>query len=565
MSGEILEEFHKARRESRKLSLALAALRPSVDLTEEDREELLRYLGYRKRSAVMELIRQGDLEGLRSMRERDWLEPQYLAGYRAEAVKLREMEIWACLCENGNVRPPGEKTGRSGGSGAAAASVLCGRIWMLTGKKLRMKLPGMAGILSSLKFRAEERIRYLAGDGFSVYYEKKALLSEYAESPAAVARGLLHLILHNLFFHPVLSDGREERLWNLACDIQAERMLDRWAVRGLSRDGEDYRGYLLKENGLPGRWKSTEELYRILQEKRPPEAGMLKLEEAFRVDDHRLWKKFRKKEKKPPEDSGKESGASSGRAGVSESIRFVRKWNRLRKETGFRPDGSHQKAGTAAGGAAEQVSVRRRKGYDYRRFLERFMICREEVEVDLDSFDYLPYWYSRTHYQGIVFLEPLEYREIHRLDEMMIAIDTSGSCSGQVVRRFLEETYRILSERGNFFQRMRVHIVQCDSAVQEYTVVHSRDEFLDYMERVTVKGMGGTDFRPVFRLADRLIAGGRIAKLKGLLYFTDGDGVYPAEKPAYETAFIFLNSQYEKQKIPEWAIRLNLGLKLEDE
>ena len=492
MSGEILEEFHKARRESRKLSLALAALRPSVDLTEEDREELLRYLGYRKRSAVMELIRQGG-SGRAPIHAGERLAGAAVSGRIPGRSRKASGDgnLGLPLRKRKRSAPRGRKPDGPGEAGAAAASVLCGRIWMLTGKKLRMKLPGMAGILSSLKFRAEERIRYLAGDGFSVYYEKKALLSEYAESPAAVARGLLHLILHNLFFHPVLSDGREERLWNLACDIQAERMLDRWAVRGLSRDGEDYRGYLLKENGLPGRWKSTEELYRILQEKRPPEAGMLKLEEAFRVDDHRLWKKFRKKEKKPPEDSGKESGASSGRAGVSESIRFVRKWNRLRKETGFRPDGSHQKAGTAAGGAAEQVSVRRRKGYDYRRFLERFMICREEVEVDLDSFDYLPYWYSRTHYQGIVFLEPLEYREIHRLDEMMIAIDTSGSCSGQVVRRFLEETYRILSERGNFFQRMRVHIVQCDSAVQEYTVVHSRDEFLDYMERVTVKGMGG--------------------------------------------------------------------------
>ena len=147
----------------------------------------------------------------------------------------------------------------------------------------------------------------------------------------------------------------------------------------------------------------------------------------------------------------------------------------------------------------------------------------------------------------------------------MIAIDTSGSCSGRVVRQFLEETCRILTERGNFFHKMQVHIIQCDSMIQEHVVVRSRDEFLDYIDHVTVKGLGGTDFRPVFRLVDQMIEEKQILHLKGLLYFTDGDGVYPVEKPAYETAFIFLNSRYEKQEIPEWGLRLNLGLKLEDE
>ena len=36
-------------------------------------------------------------------------------------------------------------------------------------------------------------------------------------------------------------------------------------------------------------------------------------------------------------------------------------------------------------------------------------------------------------------------------------------------------------------------------------MVRSRDEFLDYIDHVTVKGLGGTDFRPVFRLVDQMI------------------------------------------------------------
>ena len=37
-----------------------------------------------------------------------------------------------------------------------------------------------------------------------------------------------------------------------------------------------------------------------------------------------------------------------------------------------------------------------------------------------------------------------------------------------------------------------------------------------------------------------------IQNLKGLLYFTDGDGIFPRKKPAYETAFVFLNRKLEK-------------------
>ncbi len=38
-----------------------------------------------------------------------------------------------------------------------------------------------------------------------------------------------------------------------------------------------------------------------------------------------------------------------------------------------------------------------------------------------------------------------------KVSEFVIVIDTSMSCSGELVQRFLEETYGILSDSGNFF------------------------------------------------------------------------------------------------------------------
>ena len=60
-----------------------------------------------------------------------------------------------------------------------------------------------------------------------------------------------------------------------------------------------------------------------------------------------------------------------------------------------------------------------------------------------------------------------------------------------------------------------------------------------------IKGLGGTDFRPVFRRVDEMIHNKEFINLKGLIYFTDGYGVFPERMPAYKTAFIFVEEGYE--------------------
>ena len=78
-----------------------------------------------------------------------------------------------------------------------------------------------------------------------------------------------------------------------------------------------------------------------------------------------------------------------------------------------------------------------------------------------------------------------------------------------------------------------------------------------------MKGHGDTDFTPVFQLVDRLRKEGELKNLKGLLYFTDGDGIYPDQKPEYETAFVFLNEELQRGKAPAWAQTLTLDVDME--
>ena len=159
-----------------------------------------------------------------------------------------------------------------------------------------------------------------------------------------------------------------------------------------------------------------------------------------------------------------------------------------------------------------------------------------------------------------MLLEPLEYKEVRRLSDLVIAIDTSGSCSGEIVRRFLEETWSILNTEGQFFRKMNIHVIQCDCVIQEHEQITCEEEWKEYLDKITVKGGGDTDFTPVFRLVQKLQKNGRLKNLKGLLYFTDGDGIYPTERPEYETAFVFLNEALKKGKPPAWAHSLTLDL-----
>ena len=155
-------------------------------------------------------------------------------------------------------------------------------------------------------------------------------------------------------------------------------------------------------------------------------------------------------------------------------------------------------------------------------------------------------------------IEPVETREVRKIDEFVIVIDTSMSVSGKLVRSFLEQTYGVLSESGSFFRKVNIRILQCDEQVLSDQKITSREDLEEYMKHVKLAGEGGTDFRPAFSYVEELIRRGQFLSLRGLLYFTDGKGIYPSRKPPYETAFVFCGEDYDDSAVPAWAIRLVL-------
>ena len=180
------------------------------------------------------------------------------------------------------------------------------------------------------------------------------------------------------------------------------------------------------------------------------------------------------------------------------------------------------------------------------------------MKVDMDSFDYIFYNYGMELYGNMPLIEPLETKEEQRVEDFVIVIDTSMSCKGELVRAFLDQTYAVLSESESFFRKLHIHIIQCDDRVQEDVVIRNHEEMEDYLQHFTVKGFGGTDFRPAFLYVQELLAKKTFTKLRGLIYFTDGYGTFPMKKPPYDTAFVFMKEDYRDVDVPPWAMKLIL-------
>jgi predicted metal-dependent peptidase len=189
-------------------------------------------------------------------------------------------------------------------------------------------------------------------------------------------------------------------------------------------------------------------------------------------------------------------------------------------------------------------------------FLRKFAVRREEMQVDMDSFDYVFYTYGLRMYGNMPFVEPLEYKEINKIEEFVIVIDTSGSCSLDLIKKFLEESYNILTSDQTFAKKVNIYMIQCDEKVQSVVNITSEEELRVYMDNFEIKGLGGTDFRPAFGYIDKLIEEKAFHQLKGMLYFTDGYGIYPAKRPNYDVAFVFIEDNYTDVDVPPWAMKL---------
>ena len=78
------------------------------------------------------------------------------------------------------------------------------------------------------------------------------------------------------------------------------------------------------------------------------------------------------------------------------------------------------------------------------------------------------------------------------------------------------------------------------------------------MQYGKLTGFGATDFRPVFEYIESLREQKEFEDLKGLIYFTDGYGIYPERMPDYNVIFAFLDEDENRAPVPVWSMKVVL-------
>ena len=415
---------------------------------------------------------------------------------------------------------------------------LCTRILQNSRNELYLNMRYLDLSLSSLGFEMDPACRGLGTDGFVIYYHGEYLCDLYRRGRVLVNRAYLHMVLHCLFCHMDTMGRRDGRMWNLACDIAAESVIDGLYLKCVHIQTPPFRmdwyGRLRQRLQVV----NAEGVYKALEEMKLTERQLERLEAEFLVDDHQYWQL-------PPD---------APKTGVVRQNQWSN--NREKLQTEMETMGNQQDEDTKS--LLEQVQVENRSRYDYRRFLQKFSVLREEMLVDEDSFDYVFYTYGLSLYGNMPLVEPLESKEVSRIEDFVLVIDTSMSCSGDLVRRFLEETYSVLCQSDSYFKKTNIHIIQCDDQVQQDRRITCRQEMEAYMQEFSIIGQGGTDFRPAFEYVNQMLGRGEFHRLKGLLYFTDGEGIYPVKRPVYDTAFVFVKEQYTDISVPAWAMKVIL-------
>ena len=394
----------------------------------------------------------------------------------------------------------------------------------------------------SLCRRRTATVQTFATDGAYLCFSSEQVLRVFRQNAFFLNRVYLHTVLHCLFSHLWIGGSRPPRLWQLACDIAVEYVIDgmdkQCTRRILSFTRKELYAKLQAKEGAV----SAAVIYRMLKEMETQEDGMeqlLLLEQEFYTDDHRYWPRQR------------EGGAAQQAAAENQ-----KKWKKIARQTSM----EQQRRGDETKEGEELLSAQlaaERGRRSYRDFLRRFAVLREELHCDPDEFDLNYYTYGLKVYGNLPLIEPVESRETKKIREFVIVIDTSYSTSGSLVEQFLRETVDILKQSDSFFSDSVIRILQCDDRVRSDVTLTGERELEQFLQEFQLIGGGGTDFRPAFLYVNELREHGELSHLRGLLYFTDGKGVYPKKRPEYETAFLFLED-YEEAAVPPWAMRLRL-------
>lgn len=348
-------------------------------------------------------------------------------------------------------------------------------------------------------FRERSLYATMATDGERLFVCEEFVNELMQDTQHDLVLGVLaHEVLHPALGHIWRRQVREGLLWNIVCDYRVNHLLTENGV-ALPSD------CLKIPNGWE--WLSEEEMYERLRQKVNQALVCTAKNVSMGASDVLA----------PPSGDGsgqqgprQASGDRDGRRANQTSASLDKIW----KDRLIRAAQVAKSQGRLPAGISEIVDDLLRPQQDWRTLLALF------VQPHTHDYDWLRPDRRLLGAYGLYL--PTLFGE--KVEDLVVAIDTSGSISSDELRTFMSELRGILQA----YPHMHVYLVTCDAQVYAFQELTSQDPV-----PTEIQGRGGTDFRPVF---DEI-------EMRGLLpsaavFLTDGMGDYPDQPPSYPVLWV---------------------------
>lgn len=444
----------------------------------------------------------------------------------------------------------------------AQARLAAARILELTRRQLAQEIPALMLPLYLFQDQPWELPLPPSTDGASLFYSPERLIADFKADRNLPARQLVHVLLHCLLGHlPQRRLTSQLELFDALAECRVQAIMDQLLPRLRApekpkNDGQPIFPWTRLLEKEPDFNRPMSQLYRDIRENWDLMGKAVAKQATCALDDHRLWNPVAgvaggQENGEGKSRPGKNRGAEGGWPGPD--------WQGVLN--GMLDSAAGSGWGALPDALREAFCPAEENRITYRDFLRRFAAPQERLLTDPDGLDLRWYSLGLELYGDVPLIEHPELSEPPGLDQLVIALDTSGSCSGDMARRFLRETLNLLRDISAGASRFQVLLLQCDAAIQREVLLESADQVDALADLFAPRGFGGTDFRPVFRRVEQLRQEGTLEKVRGLLYLSDGWGDFPGRKPDYPTVFLLPRENgIWRKALPGWVTALYLDL-----
>lgn len=455
-------------------------------------------------------------------------------------------------------------------------------------KRLYTKYPYMMMVIYNLIPLYDPKEETMSTDGKYIFYSPSYLIKNYKEKKIVqLEKMYMHMVLHCIFGHVIRRDEKDVDAYDALVDLNVTIAMGQLKEKGIRTPAKLMASKEMKT--IQNIWKDklNEEMYEEMMKKPKIRRLVESFSEYTTQDNHTYWTKMNPVAKQEEErnkrnesgnkgnksdNKGNQSGNKSKTSGMGIEVKVYQKeiqeqWNRIRNM--ILSEGTMENknmfgmlAGTLSAEERERYGMAEENRCSYKEFLRRFVENQEVMKIDEDTFDYIWYHIGTQMYENVPILEPLEYKDDKVCDNFVIAIDTSGSCSGEISERFLRETWNLFRDMSAKDRTFRIYLMQCDMKIT-YEKELQREEDIPDFDDMEMFGFGGTSFCPVFERIEELRESGRFPKVNGLIYFSDGFGDFPKKATEYETIFVLppqedLFGESFEPDIPSWITKIQL-------